>query len=167
VEYNTGTGEDRRKAIDAISDYNKLLISLATGTIVLSATFLEKFYRGTSLHLLILAWAALGLSVVFGLFSYGEYINQLAESNIKPRHGRLEILSLFQWGELFAGVVLFGFFVVNNVTKKPEHKTPMVIYVCCAPHHCRRHCPLRGHRRRCEHRQGWRFRSHDGPHSRS
>jgi hypothetical protein len=118
--YNTGTPEDLRKALEAFAEYNKLLITLATGTVVLSATFLEKFYTGKSLHLLIASWSSLGLSVVLGVITLGESINQLAESRFRIRRGTLEVLSLLQWLSVFAGVGLFAAFVINNVTSSPS-----------------------------------------------
>jgi MFS family permease len=114
--HNQGTEEDRRHALDAIADFTKLLITLATGTVVLSATFLEKFYKGHSLTLLIASWAVIGLSVALGVIAFGQYISQLAESELKPRRSAVEGWNLAQLIAFGAGVVLFAIFAVQNVT---------------------------------------------------
>lgn len=116
ASYNTGDETDRRKALDGIFDFTKLLISLATGTVVLSATFLEKFYKGVALNLLIASWASLGASVVLGLIAAGAYIAQLAESDIRPRRSALEILNLLEWLFLIGGITALAVFTVKNVT---------------------------------------------------
>ncbi len=113
---NTGTEGDRREALKAIADLTRIQIGLSTGAVILSATFLEKFYKGEVLETLVAAWACFGLSVLFGLMAYGQYVSQLAESNLTVRRGALECLSLLQWAALAAALGLFGYFVVTNVT---------------------------------------------------
>lgn len=116
--HNGGTEEDRRDALDAIADFTKLLVSLATGTVVLSATFLETFYEGRSINLLITSWSLTGLSVLLGVVAFGQYIAQLAESNLKPRQSGVEYLNLAQLLTFAIGVALFAIFAVKNVTAK-------------------------------------------------
>jgi hypothetical protein len=114
-EYNTGDEKDRRHALDGITDFTKLLITLATGTIVLSATFLEKFYKGHSLALLIAAWSTIALSVILGVLALGQAISQFSESDIRPRRSAVEVLNLLQFLAFLAGIVMFSIFAVNNV----------------------------------------------------
>src|SRR3712207_581915 len=111
MTYNTGSENDRRKALDSIYDYNKTLITLATGTIALSATFLgEELYRGVALPFVIWSWATLGMSVLVGVVGLGAYISQYAESDVRPRRGASEYLSLVQVITLLAGLILLGMF---------------------------------------------------------
>jgi hypothetical protein len=142
-EYNKGEPEDRRRALSGAVDYTKLLTTLATGTIVLTATFLGEFYAGHMLSLLIASWAALGLSVLAGLVAFGEYISQLAESKLQVRRGLMEGANLLQWFLLVAGVALFAIFAVSNVTSSPpvgvdrygsgiEHRHPTAVVICPA-----------------------------------
>lgn len=119
-DYNQGSETDRRSALAAIDDFTKLLITLATGTVALSATFLSQFYRGRDLTLLVLAWLSLGVSILAGSLAHGSRISQLAESRIKPRRSALEGLNLLQWLLLLGGGAAFGVFVISNVTAKPN-----------------------------------------------
>lgn len=118
--YNQGSDDDKRAAVSAISDYTKLLITLATGAVALSATFLSQFYRGHWLAGLVWSWSLLGGSIFFGAIAIGAVISQLAESNVKPRRGALEVLNLAQLLLLLVGVGLFAGFAVANATAAPQ-----------------------------------------------
>jgi hypothetical protein len=117
--YNQGTGDDRREALKGAVDYTRLLTTLATGAVVLSATFLDKFYAGRDVGLLIASWVVLGASVLAGLFAVGEYVNQFAESTLRVRRDTMEVMNLLQFILMVAGVVLFAVFVVLNVRAAP------------------------------------------------
>jgi hypothetical protein len=63
-EYNEGSDEDRRRALDSIYDYIKTLITLATGTVALSATFLAKdMPHSKGVWWLISSWIVLGAKI--------------------------------------------------------------------------------------------------------
>jgi hypothetical protein len=114
--YNKGSGEDLRKALDAISDYNKTLITIATGTVALTATFLKDLYHGHSINFVVAAWIVLGVSVLAGMISMGDYISQYAETDLRPRRGVAEYASLVQLLCVLTGLGLFGYFAVQNAT---------------------------------------------------
>ena len=114
-ETDTGT----EKAGRVIDHYTKLLITLATGVVALSATFLSNFYRGHDVGKFTAAWVVLGVSVVAGIFARGAYIAQLAESNVRPRQSLLELFSIVQWTTLVAGVVLLTLAVRANLDAGP------------------------------------------------
>jgi hypothetical protein len=114
--YNQGAGSDLRKALDAVNDYNKTLITIATGTVALTATFLKDLYHGRSINFLVASWSVLGLSVLAGMVSMGDYINQYAETKISPRRGVAEYASLVQFLGVLTGLGLFGYFAVRNAT---------------------------------------------------
>lgn len=116
--YNSGSLDDRRKALDAISDYVKTLITIATGSVALSATFLKDLYHGRALSLLVWAWSLLGASVLFGLVAIGGVVAQLAESDLRPRRGIVEYMALLQLLAALAGLALFAWFAVRNVSPK-------------------------------------------------
>lgn len=118
--WNRGTADDRREALSAAVEYAKLLVTLTTGTVVLSATFLDKFYFGTSLWLLLVAWALLGVSILFGLGVQGEYVTRMAESDLTIRHTSMENTTLAQWISGVLGLLLFGLFVALNITAPPR-----------------------------------------------
>jgi hypothetical protein len=120
-EYNTGSEDDRRKALDSVYDYNKTLITLATGTLALSATFLAKdLYYGEGQSWLVWSWGLLGLSILFGLVGLGAYVSQYAESDIRPRHSLLEYLSLVQVLGLLVGLGFLGIFAIQNAKARAE-----------------------------------------------
>jgi uncharacterized membrane protein len=120
VAYNTGSEDDRRSALRAIADLTKIQMSLSTGAILVSATFLNDFYNDKGLPLLMVSWLLFVISIVFGFFALGQYISQLAESEIKPRRSALEWLNLAQWVGLAAALVLFAIFVILNVTAETQ-----------------------------------------------
>lgn len=119
-QYNTGTEGDRREALSSMVGQSRLLLSVAAGTIVLSATFLSAIYVGRSLCLLIAAWILLGISLLLGFVVHGEYTAQLAESDLTVRRGRLEVEELVQLIVVLAGLVCFGLFVLGNVDAGPQ-----------------------------------------------
>jgi hypothetical protein len=123
--YNTGTDADRRKALDSIYDYTKTVITVATGTVALTATFLGKdLYQGTSLGLIVASWTCLGVSILFGIVGMGTYISQYAESDIRPRRSGAEYASLVQVLGLVAGLVLLGLFALDNARSRPAPAAP-------------------------------------------
>jgi hypothetical protein len=107
---------DPYRGLEAALEFSKLLVTLATGSIVLSATFLEKFYRGHDRWELIASWTSFGVSVFVGLLVFGQYISQLEAENLKVRRGPLEVLSLIQMATLLAGMAFLALFAVTNVT---------------------------------------------------
>ena len=120
AQYNTGDEEDRRQALSSAVGQSRLLLSVAAGTIVLSATFLSAIYVGRSLCLLVAAWIVLGISMFVGFVVHGEYTAQLAESDLTVRRGRLEVEMLVQLVAVLAGLSCFGLFVLGNVDAGPQ-----------------------------------------------
>jgi hypothetical protein len=118
-KYNQGGPTDRREALRTTVAYTTLLTTLATGTIVLSATFLDKFYTGHDIGLLIASWAILGISILAGLVAIGDSVNQFAESTLKVRRSAMEVANLCQFLLLIIGLILFAVFVTSNVTAAP------------------------------------------------
>ncbi|MGW4212045.1 hypothetical protein ACWEIJ_28900 [Lentzea sp. NPDC004789] len=115
--YNSGDTADLRKALDSTYDYNKTLITLATATTALSATFLGKdLYLGSHLGTLIFSWVFLGCSMLAGVVGMGSYISQYAESNIKPRRSAVEYSGLVQVLSLMVGLTLLAVFAVQNTS---------------------------------------------------
>jgi hypothetical protein len=115
-QYNQGKEEDRRKALDSIYDYNKTLITLATGTIALSATFLGKDVpHSKGANWLIASWVVLLVSLVIGIIGMGQYISQYAESKLTPRRSGAEYVSLIQILALLGGLACLVYFAVQNV----------------------------------------------------
>jgi hypothetical protein len=109
----------KREALDAGLRLARLLLSVAAGTIVLSATLLQTVYVGRSHCLLLVAWGALAISLILGYFAYAEYVNRLEEADPDPK-GLFEGLSLLQVITIFVGLVLFAIFVAINLSAGPR-----------------------------------------------
>ncbi len=118
--HNAGAAGDRREALASAVNLARLLLTVAAGTFVLSGSLLNTLYVGRSLCLLEISWIALGLSLVFGFLVHGQYINQLAESELVVRRGALEAYSALQMLAVAAGLLLFGAFVLVNVGAGPQ-----------------------------------------------
>jgi|GEM_PF-6599812 len=94
---STAMGETQKKAFDGALDLVKLFITLATGTLALTATFLKDIVGVKDGHsvpckpLLFITWGLMFLSVLSGLFAYGAIIGTLDGADVsdgdepKPR----------------------------------------------------------------------------------
>jgi hypothetical protein len=107
--------DDKRRALDGVSDLTKQLITLAVGTIVLSGTFLKDVLGGgeiggTELSLLLCAWGLLLISVWTGVQTLGQYVN-LMDSSECDVHDRLLVrYGQAQQASFFLGVLVFTAF---------------------------------------------------------
>jgi hypothetical protein len=99
-----------------IGTYTTSLLSIATATIALSATFLKNLYEGQFLWALWVAWGLLAASMVAAFITLGQNIGLLAESDLRPRRGLLEILGFVHLVLVLAGLAFFAFFAVQNST---------------------------------------------------
>jgi hypothetical protein len=106
-----------------IATYATSLLTLATGTIALSATFLGNLYRGQDLWTLLVAWALLAASMVVAFLTLGQGISLLAESDLRPRHGLLEGMGLIHLILVLAGLAFFAVFAVQNSTHSAAPKS--------------------------------------------
>jgi hypothetical protein len=126
---NQGADEDKRAALSAIGSMGNVLVTVATASLALSATFLGDLYSGQSRPSLWTGWVLLLVSLLLGLLALGQQINMLAESKLLPRGGSLEVLSLLQLLTVLAGLAFLASFAFDNVTARtPERcKQPVII----------------------------------------
>lgn len=68
--------DPKQEAHDLAIDTVKQILLLSTGAIGLSLTFLEKLLDYHNLWLLVVGWAALVLSILFGILFHPEYVRQ-------------------------------------------------------------------------------------------
>ena len=95
------------QAQKSASDLVKLLISLASGVLALSATFIEKLSAGASwvVILLYLSWLALLVSIFFGVRTLSKLVH--AQQTGTPRWGEMIFPSMRRcWVFFLSGVVL-------------------------------------------------------------
>jgi hypothetical protein len=120
------------KAIDSIYDYTKVLITLATGTIALSATLLTRQtlqYEGW----LELAWIGLGISMLAGLWAMGQYITMYLDGNVvKEKIPRAS--NGIQLVALIAGIAFLAAFALQNISlSSPPATTPTSTTIPATP----------------------------------
>lgn len=112
----------------AISGMTTVLTTVSTATLALSATFLGDLYKGQSLTPLWVGWASLAASLVLGFLVMGQQVSLLAESDLRPRRGALEIYALLQLLAMLIGLAFLASFAVDNVTAEEKKcKQPIVI----------------------------------------
>ena len=110
------------------SDLVKLLISLASGVLALSATFIEKLSLGARWVIIVLyfSWAALIVSIIFGVRTLSKLTH--AQQTGTTQWGQMALPSMrWCWRFFQAGVVLLmiygatlaGFQAWSNRSSKP------------------------------------------------
>jgi MFS family permease len=115
--------ENRRKAFEFADAWAKLLASLATGTLVLSATFIKDIFPDSkSLEtkgILFAAWIVLGISAFMGPMVLGALVAHLNRASstreLDVYSGSIQVLSILQICTFFLGLVLFSTFVAINL----------------------------------------------------
>jgi hypothetical protein len=109
-------GNSKLLALQSYVDLAKLEITLATGTVVFSGTFLKDLLgasirsAGPPFQVLFLSWGLLVLSIVVGLFFVGRSVTLLASDNVKADDAWLDWFGRAQQGAFLFGLVLFGIF---------------------------------------------------------
>jgi len=115
-----GGDEEKREALRSVVNLARLLLSLAVGTIVLSATLLQTIYVGRCLLLLEIAWLLLGVSLFYGYRVHARYITQLNRSELTVTGTKIERFSRNQVLSIAAGLILFAIFVAINIDSGPQ-----------------------------------------------
>ena len=132
--------ERQKKAFDFVSDYTKQLITLATGIITLTVTFLGDELKASSVwskSLLIASWGLFTLSICFGIMRLMALTGNLdpIKQGTKPnltitsanvrKTGMAQILA-FALG-LFLSVVFGIFQLFNEPSKQDKNKTIIIL----------------------------------------
>jgi outer membrane protein OmpA-like peptidoglycan-associated protein len=117
----------RLKAFDSVSEWSKQIVTIASATLVLSATFIKDVLSGNSIHnaYLTAAWIFLLLCIVSGVL----VLSTLAASLNKGDPADLDVygpstvaVAVVHVLLFLAGMGLFIFFVVVNLTV-PRHNS--------------------------------------------
>lgn len=114
--------EKTKQALKFLREVTTQIITLATGTIVLTATLLEHVFpiaQATCVEkgLLLTSWIALSLSVLFGILVFGKVIGELEKGDAKEvvyAPGTLAF-GIMQWVSFFVGLGLFVAYVSLNL----------------------------------------------------
>jgi MFS family permease len=115
--------ENRRKAFDFADAWARLISTLATGTLVLSATFLKDVFPKDQPFeykaILFASWAALAVSTMLGPMVLGALIAHLnrpdSTRTFDVFSGSIRLVSLLQIVTFFVGITLFAIFVGYNL----------------------------------------------------
>jgi hypothetical protein len=115
--------ENRRKAFDLADGWAKLLSGFATGTVILSATFIKDVLADDGniemKGFLYVSWAVLGLSAFLGTVVLGGLTANLVktdpENTLDVYATSIRVPALFQIVTLTLGVALFAFFISKNL----------------------------------------------------
>ncbi len=105
------------KALSFLDSTTKQIITLSTGSIVLTATFLDKIV-GDSLSYkgyLICSWVSFSLAIVFGLLVLGAIIRNSNNNECDVYKNNTRWLSLFQYFSFLIGLVAFWIFALLNL----------------------------------------------------
>lgn len=110
----------RTKAVGFAIDWSKHLATLATGTVVVSGTFLKDLLQKGHAHswLILLAWGCLILSLIVSSLVVGALITVINNPNkvadIDVYSAPVSGLAVIQATLLFAGLISFVVFVSLN-----------------------------------------------------
>jgi outer membrane protein OmpA-like peptidoglycan-associated protein len=124
-------GEDpatklRLKAFDSVSDWSKQITTIASATLVLSATFIKDMLSGhtTSTGYLWTSWVLLLLTIVAGVFVLGTLaapLNRGNPNNLDVYSVPIACAAIAQILLFLLGMGAFILFVVSNVSAVPAN----------------------------------------------
>jgi len=118
--------EPIKKAFDGALDLVKQLITLSTGTLALTATFIKDILnvqKGSIPHLWILyvTWGLMLLSIFCGLFAHGSIVGTLEgadivpEKRISPFNTNIRFWSLGQCIVFYLGILFLVIYVATSL----------------------------------------------------
>lgn len=115
--------ENARKALEFADAWAKLISSLSTGTLVLSATFIKDLFPDAHAFalkkVLFASWSALGLAAALGLMVLGALVAELDGYKTGGRPsvfaGAIQFWAIAQFVMFALGVLLFAIFIGKNL----------------------------------------------------
>jgi len=116
--------ELRLKAFDTVSDWSKQVTTIASATLVLSATFIKDILGGHTEHTCYLwtSWFSLLATVVVGVFVLGALASNLNDGNpaqLDIYSGSILGASVVQILLFLIGMIAFILFVMSNLSAAP------------------------------------------------
>lgn len=114
--------ELRKKALDTTIEWSKQITTLATGTLVLSGTFIKDLFTGHVKWpgMIVTCWMAMSISAVLGVLYFGALVAMVGKAE-KPsdldvyawKNGRF--VALIHVLAFMVGVVAFVAFITTNM----------------------------------------------------
>jgi len=111
------TTDGCKDAVYLTQDITKQIITLTTGVLALSATFVKIFITSSpeNFIILIFAWSLLTFSIIAGLFTLSSMVNNLKNNKYEPFSIYTTIPAITQWICFILGFILFWIFVALNL----------------------------------------------------
>ena len=109
--------DGRKDSIKIVQDITKQLITLASGILALSATFLRSIVGSspTAICLICTSWILITASIVFGILTLSSLVNKLKNNKYEPFATPTTIPAIIQWVTFIAGITFFWIFVIVNL----------------------------------------------------
>jgi len=109
--------DNLEKALKAAEKAAGYVITLSTGTLVLSATFFENVIPDGPRYvgLVLASWILLTIAILFGLITFMSFVYKYKTGECDPYDRYTSIPAGISFSTFFAGVVLFWIFVWINV----------------------------------------------------
>ena len=106
-----------KDSVETYKDLTKLIITLSTGTFVLSPAFLGliKFEKMKYFIHLYISWSSLLLSIIFGLFVLSSLAGTQHMNKYDIDNPITKWFSRLQWFMFVVGILFFGIFVGKNL----------------------------------------------------
>jgi hypothetical protein len=110
---------DNKDVIMALVEWTKQITTLSTGTLVLSAAFIKNVLNGAATHkwVLVSAWIAFAVSILFGIFLMGNACYLFSDKNRqKPDIYEMttRVLAQIHFWTFLTGIIGFIVFVSIN-----------------------------------------------------
>ncbi len=112
--------EMRIKAVESALEWSKQITTLATGTLVLSGTFIKDLFSGQIVWkgFILACWIGMGISVLFGILYLGSLCYLLSSSKKAEQldiYGSGRIIGVIHVLTFFLGLAAFIVFLTKNL----------------------------------------------------
>ena len=108
-----------RESVKLVEDITKQILTLTTGVLALSSTFIKILITPIStpqcIPILFISWSLFTLSIVGGLFTLSSIVNKLKNNEYKPFALCTVIPAILQWSFFILAFVLLWIFVTVNL----------------------------------------------------
>ena len=109
--------DQRIESVKTAHELSKHLIMLATGTIILSGTFIKDIANGSvsDMTFLLASWISMAISILFGVLLSGSLIYSLSSKqgeDLDPYQGNYK--GVIQSSAFLLGIILFIYFIKEN-----------------------------------------------------
>ena len=116
--YSDDSKNGAKESIKLVQDITKQILTLTTGILALSATFIKILIPLSPVFTIILffAWGLLTLSIIGGILTLSSIVHKLEESKYEPFAKCTVIPAIVQWSCFVVGFILLWIFVIINLS---------------------------------------------------